>query len=55
MDLLIHNSSFGLLERGYLDVDHVTVAEVPDRGTAPGDLANTLENRADPAESNVYP
>jgi hypothetical protein len=55
VDMLIHNSSFGLLERGYLDTDHVTVTEVPDEGTASGDLANTLENGADPAESNVYP
>ncbi|WP_139186726.1 hypothetical protein [Arthrobacter crystallopoietes] len=55
IDLLRHNASSGLLERGYLDTDHVTVTEVPDRGTASSDLANTLENRADPAESNVYP
>ncbi|WP_264668907.1 hypothetical protein [Arthrobacter sp. VKM Ac-2550] len=34
VDLLRHNASSGLLERGYLDTDHVTVTEVPDKGTA---------------------
>jgi hypothetical protein len=34
VDLLRHNASSGLLERGYLDTDHVTVTEVPDKGAA---------------------